>query len=286
MSRADNTLLSATRPGSFIAGPALAGVLVHVLTAPAAMFVDSVSFLASAALIQRVRVHEAEPATAEGRLVRHAMDGMRYLWHHPYLSASLRCCICLNFFSFVVTALLILFASAPLGLSAMVIGLAFGLGAVGGLAGALLAGRTSRRLGVGPTIALGAVLFSAPAALLPLASGSASTKGAVLAGVEMLSAAGIILFDESLNALQNAVTTDAMRSRVSGAFSSVNYGIRPLGRDRRRCRRRPHRHRPDAHHGGNRRFALRPVAAGFPHHQHPHHRRASSAHAPTRLSRA
>ena len=145
------------------------------------------------------------------------------------MSASLRCCTCLNFFSFVATALLILFASRHLGLSALVIGLAFGLGASGGLVAAVLAGWISRRLGVGPTIAVGSVLFSAPVALLPLASGSTLTKGAVLAGVELLSGAGVMLFDINLNALQTAVTSDAMRSRVSGAFSSINYGIRPLG---------------------------------------------------------
>jgi predicted MFS family arabinose efflux permease len=36
-------------------------------------------------------------------------------------------------------------------------------------------------------------------------------------------------FDVPLNALQAAVTDEQMRSRVSGAFSSINYGIRPLG---------------------------------------------------------
>lgn len=224
-----NSLLSATRSGSFIAGPALAGLLVQMLTAPVAMLVDSVSFLVSAVLIRRVRVDEPQPEPSQRRLLRHAAEGMRYLWRHPYMSASLRCCTTLNFFSFVVTALLVLFASRALGLSAAVIGLAFGTGAVGGLVGAVLAPRVARRLGVGPTIAVGTVLFSAPFALLPLASGSDWTKAGVLALVEMLSAAGIMLFDVNLNALQTAVTSDAMRSRVSGAFSSVNYGIRPLG---------------------------------------------------------
>lgn len=36
-------------------------------------------------------------------------------------------------------------------------------------------------------------------------------------------------FDVNLNALQTAVTPDGVRSRVAGAYSSVNYGIRPLG---------------------------------------------------------
>lgn len=36
-------------------------------------------------------------------------------------------------------------------------------------------------------------------------------------------------FDVNLNSLQTAVTPDALRSRVTGAFGTVNYGVRPLG---------------------------------------------------------
>jgi len=100
---------------------------------------------------------------------------------------------------------------------------------LGGLAGALLAPRVGRRLGTGPTIALGVVLFSAPVGFLPLAAGADWAAVFALAGVEALSGAGVMLFDVNLNALQTAVTSDDMRSRVSGAFTTVNYGIRPLG---------------------------------------------------------
>ena len=226
-----NSLLSTTRSGSFIVGPAAGGLLIQVLTAPVAMLVDAISFFASAGLIRRIGVREAASHGGESgeSMVRRAASGARYLWAHPYMSASLRCCTSLNFFSFVASALVVLYASRGLGLSPGAIGLAFGVGAFGGLAGALLAPRVGRRIGVGPTIAVGAVLFSAPFALMPLASGPDWAEAAVLASVEALSAAGIMLFDVNLNALQTAVISDDMRSRVSGAFSTVNYGIRPLG---------------------------------------------------------
>ena len=51
----------------------------------------------------------------------------------------------------------------------------------------------------------------------------------MLALVEAIGGFGIMLFDINLNALQTAVVHDDLRSRVSGAFSTVNYGIRPLG---------------------------------------------------------
>ncbi len=229
-----NSLLSTTRSGSFIAGPAIAGALIQAVTAPVAMVVDAVSFLVSAGAIASVRVDEG-PVTAgpdsapRERLLRRAAQGLVFLSRHPYLRASLACATTLNFFSFVVAAVLILFASRTLGLDAAQIGLALGLGALGGLAGALLAPGVARRMGTGRTAAVGAVLFSAPFAMVPLAGGSTAAKVAVLAAAELVSSAGVMLFDINVNAVQTAVTPDHMRSRVAGAFATVNYGIRPLG---------------------------------------------------------
>lgn len=224
-----NSLLSTTRSGSFVAGPALGGAVIQALGAPVAMVIDAASFTFSAFTVSRVRVNERPPPDHAETLMRRAAQGFGYLWRHPYMASSLRCCTTLNFFSFVAASLVVLYASRTLGLSAAAIGLAFGVGAIGGLVGAVLAGRIARRIGTGYTIAVGAVLFSAPYAVVPLAAGQDWSKAAVLALVEAISGFGIMLFDINLNALQTAVVHDDLRSRVSGAFSTVNYGIRPLG---------------------------------------------------------
>ena len=122
-----------------------------------------------------------------------------------------------------------LYASRTLGLSAGLIGLALGIGALGGLVGAVAAPVLAARFGVGPVIVAGAILFPAPLALLALAGGPEWSAALVLGAVEFVSALGVMLFDVNLNALQASVTPDAVRSRVSGAFSTINYGIRPLG---------------------------------------------------------
>ena len=224
-----NSLLSTTRSGSFVAGPALGGALIQALGAPVAMVLDTASFAFSGLMISRVRVTERPPADRSQTLVRHAVQAFGYLWRHPYMAASLRCCTTLNFFSFLAAALVVLYASRSLGLTAGAIGLAFGVGAVGGLVGAMLAGRIARWIGAGHTIAVGAVLFSAPYAIIPLASGPDWTMVVLLALVEAISGFGIMLFDINIMALQTAVVHDDLRSRVSGAFATVNYGIRPLG---------------------------------------------------------
>ena len=224
-----NGLLSSTRSLSFVGGPAVAGGLIQVLTAPVALVVDASSVLISALLLRHVRVEDRPVEPSDSSLLARSRDGLLLVLRHPYLRASLACVTMINFFNFVAAALLILFASRELGLGAGSIGLALGIGATGGLLGAVLAGRITRRLGVGVTIAVGAVLFSAPFAALPLADGPLWVRMGVLGLVEFVSAFGVMLLDVPLNALQTAVTPDAVRSRVVGAFSTINYGIRPVG---------------------------------------------------------
>ncbi len=224
-----NSKLSATRSISFMAGPAIGGVLIQWLTAPVAILIDAASFVFSAVQIRRLKTPVLEPEPATESLLRRARAGMGYLLRHPYLRASLGCATTVNFFNLIGSALLILFASRNLGLSAGVIGIAFGIGASGGLLGALAAAPLTRLIGAGRLIALGAVVFPAAIAIAALASGPIWLRASALAAAEFVGAFAVMCFDVPLNALQAAVIHDQMRSRVAGAFSSINYGVRPLG---------------------------------------------------------
>ncbi|NES15383.1 MULTISPECIES: MFS transporter [Micromonospora] len=227
-----NSALSASRSVSFIAGPALGGLLVQALTAPIAILVDAVSFLLSAVGVARARttrVPASDGDAATGRLWQRAREGLRFTLAHPVLRAGLGCATTVNYFSFIFSALLVFFASRTLGLPPGLLGLALGVGAAGGLLGAVVAPRLSARIGVGRSIMLGAVVFPASTALVAVAGGPLWLRVALVAGAEFLSGVGVMLFDVNLNALQATVIPDGLRSRVSGAFSTVNYGIRPLG---------------------------------------------------------
>jgi predicted MFS family arabinose efflux permease len=224
-----NSKLSLSRAGSAVAGPAVGGALVQALTAPFAVAADAVSFLGSALLIGRIPVTEVAVPPSRSSTVGLVRDGLALVLHHPVLRAALGCTTTVNFFTFIANALLVLYASRELDLSAGAIGLAFGGGAVGALAGAALAPRVSRVIGLGRTAVIGAVLFPAPLALMALASGPTWAKLVVLAGVELVSGIGVMLMDINLNALLAKVTPDDARGRRAGAYGAVNYGIRPLG---------------------------------------------------------
>jgi MFS family permease len=224
-----NSKLSLSRAGSFVVGPALGGVLIQALTAPFAIAADAVSFLGSALLIGRIKVREVAPAPSRSSMFALVRDGLVMVLRQPVLRAALGCTTTVNFFTFIANALLILFANRALGLSAGGIGIALGIGSLGAVAGAALAPRMSRLIGLGRTAIVGAVLFPAPIAVMALAGGPTWAKVAILAGAELVSSIGVMMMDINLNSLITKVTPDDARGRQAGAYSAVNYGIRPLG---------------------------------------------------------
>ncbi len=116
-----------------------------------------------------------------------------------------------------------------LGLNAGTLGIVVGAGAVGGILGAVFTGRLVRRLGIGPTVLLGYIGFPAPLVLVPLAGGPEPLVLAAFFASEFLSGIGLMLLDIASGSLQAALIPDSLRSRVSGAWRTVNYGVRPLG---------------------------------------------------------
>jgi MFS family permease len=169
--------------------------------------------------------HEPARVSALARL----KEGVSILVHHPLLRGSTGCAATVNFFTFMIQAIYVLYASQTLGLSAGIIGLTLGVGAVGALVGALVAPRIGRRLGFGPTIVLGCLLFSAPLLLLPFATGSTLAKAAVLSGVELVSGFGVMLFDTNSNSLSALAVPQRLRARIAGSSRVFNYGTRPFG---------------------------------------------------------
>ena len=82
---------------------------------------------------------------------------------------------------------------------------------------------------MGRTAIIGGVLFPASIAILAVASGPLWSRMGLLVVSEFFSGLGVMLYDVNLNSVMATVIPDHLRSRVSGAFSAVNYGIRPLG---------------------------------------------------------
>jgi MFS family permease len=223
-----NSLTNGSRAFAGVAGPSFAGILVQVLTAPVALLVDAVSFLVSAAFLGAIHAEEPPPVEPEGASV---LRGARFIAHSSFLRACLAATACINFFTFGFVALFVLYANRELGISPGTLGLVLGAGSVGGLIGAGATGTIARRIGIGPALVVGFLLFSAPLFLVP-AAGSGERRIvilALLALAEFGSGFGVMILDITVGSMFQAVVPDALRARFSGAYMAANYGVRTFG---------------------------------------------------------
>jgi MFS family permease len=224
-----NSKLSLSRSVSFVTGPAIAGFLVQALTAPVTLLVDAFSFLGSALFLRRIRTEEPPPERDGNGVLGSLRDGMRFVLRDDLIRADLGCAATVNLFNFVFHAIFILYATKQLGVAPGTLGIALGVGAVGGILGALVAPRLERAIGIGPSVVVGSVLFPAPLILVPIATGSELTLGLMLGAAEFFSAVGVMIFDVSAASMLFMRTPDRIRARTAGTFRFVNYGIRPIG---------------------------------------------------------
>jgi MFS family permease len=225
-----NALLNGSRSLSFVGGPSLAGFLVQLVGAPATLVADAISYLASALFLGRVQASEPPLAPGHDGSVRaRVAEGVRFIADHPIFRPSLLAVATINLFNFMFFALFVLYATRGLGIAPGTLGLVLGAGAAGGILGALVASRIGRRLGIGGAFALGCVLFPAPLVLVPLADGPEWLVLGMLFAAEFLSGLGVMILDINAGAIIPALTPHRLRSRATGAFRFVNYGVRPLG---------------------------------------------------------
>jgi MFS family permease len=224
-----NSLIHGSRSFSYVAGPSVGGLLVQAFSAPAAILADAFSYLASAFFLSRVRAPEAPVEEQQGSLRAQVAEGLRFIGGNAIFRPTLTAVATLNFFNYAFGALFVLYATRTLGIQAGTLGLVLGAGAVGGIVGAVTAARIGHALGVGRAFLVGCVLFPAPLTLIPLADGPRPVIIAMLFVAEFLSGLGVMILDINVGSIMFALTPDRLRSRATGAFNFVNWGIRPIG---------------------------------------------------------
>ena len=224
-------LLNGSRSLAYVAGPTVGGLLVQVLGAPLAMLTDAVSYLGSIVFLRRIESPEPPVEHEEGTLRERLLAGLEFILRDSIMRPTLLAVATINLFNFSFCALFILYATTTLGVEPGLLGLALGSGAIGGVVGAVVATRIGRRIGLGPAYALGCLVFPLPLVLIPLAEAGMPMALilALLFASELGAGLGVMILDINVGAIITARTPDRIRSRASGAFRFINYGVRPIG---------------------------------------------------------
>ena len=228
-----NSKLETSRSAAQITGPGIAGFLISAVTAPFAIVLDSISFIASALFLLGIRRHEPAPAAVlDERGKRPSMrteivEGLRYVGGHRYLRSIAATTGSSNFFGNVAFSILILYLVRDIGMSEELIGLTFSIGAVGFLVGALIANRVAKRFGVGPTI-VGSTLLFGPAALL-VAIAPREMALPFVAASGFINGLGGAIYNINQVSLRQAITPERLQGRMNATMRFIVWGTIPFG---------------------------------------------------------
>jgi len=222
-----NGMMHGSYAVAFFVGPMLAGVVCDRLGPAAAVGVDAGSFLLSALSVMAVRRSlSAETPAARGTALGDFIAGVRFLWAHPVLRATL---LLLATSSFILSGrdnLFIYLLKRDLHRDDRDVGFVYALGSLGALTGAVLAPRLRGRWGfAGCWLTAGVALGCAIAALGHASALPAlGALAAVVAGAESIRGINTITLCQEL-------TPDHLLGRVTASFWAMLTFPAALGAD-------------------------------------------------------
>jgi MFS family permease len=215
-----------------IIGPPLAAGLVTVVGGAVALLVTAVGFGVAAVAMLGIPDPETETESS-GRLLRDALDGLRYAWRNPTIRGLAISVSTLNIAGGITTIAIPLIVLSRLGLPEAIVGVIFALSGVAGMGSALAFGRMDTRgrewsLLVLPMIAL------APAIALLLVPASVDgldpAVGIVLlAGWALISGFANGPIDIALFTIRQRRTDPAWMGRAFAVSMALNFFGYPIG---------------------------------------------------------
>jgi MFS family permease len=206
-----------------VMGPALAGVLIHLLGGTGPIFlVNALSFAAVISSLVFMRKSELTLAEPVPRAKGQLREGLKYVLRHEELLMPILLLAFVSMFSQSFSMSIALMAREVFKAGASSFGLASSMFAIGALAGALLAARRasmSRKV-----LFAGAIGFG----LFQIASGFAPVYPVYL-GMLIPTGIALITINTAANSIVQLATSPEMRGRVMGIYMLVFTGGTPLG---------------------------------------------------------
>ncbi len=225
-----NSKLAMSASIAEVLGPALTGVLVKILTAPIAIFLDALSFVFSAVSVAVISKPEEKPQPRPtDSPLREAMAGLQFIRHEPVLRALAGYSATVFFGFGIIGALYVLFAIRDLKLGPVVLELSIACGGIASFAGSALATPFSRRFGVGSTLIVSAGIVGLGAFLIPSAYGPLALRAGFLVAAQLVSDSSMVIYNVHAISIRQTVAPGQVLGRVNASMRLLTFGILPLG---------------------------------------------------------
>ena len=214
-----------------IGGPAVAGPLVQLISAPFAVLFDALSFLFSAFCLGLIRKPEPPVAVAENRMsIWHELvQGLHEVLKNPLLRSLAGGVGAFNFFGNFVGALYALYVIRELHAAPIFLGFLIATGGVSALVGAFIAERIIRRFGLGLTAGATLFIYGATGLLIPLAAGPTAIALSFLFTSQLAGDASVSIHLIAEVSLRQSIVPGNMLGRTNASLQFLSQGVAPIG---------------------------------------------------------
>ena len=227
-----NSKLSAAMSVAEASAFSSAGWLIQLLSAPVAMLVDSLTFIASAGLVARIREPElqAEPGPAESRpsIVSDVIEGLRAVWQQPILRGMVVAGLAQNLAFGLVGTVFLLYVNQEVGFDPGILGMIFAVGGVSSFLGAMIAGRLPR-FGIGTVMVASLLLAAVGEAFVPLATAANAVGVMFLVGQQIVADSALTVYDINQVSLRQAIAPAHVLGRINASVRVTEIGAVLLG---------------------------------------------------------
>ncbi|MCX5087773.1 MFS transporter [Streptomyces sp. NBC_00365] len=224
-----NAKLQGSESAVRVAGPGVAGLLAQAFGAVTGLLADAVTFLISVVCLKRIEVVEPDHAPDEERapLRRQIIEGLRFVGRDPYLRPMVTWGAAINMALMGYQAVQVVFLVRTVGLNPALVGMLLTSGSVGGIVGALMASRFSRRFGSARGLLLLQAVTAPFALLMPMTTAGPGlllfAMGGFLVGV------GISVANIVVGSFRQTYCPPHMLGRVVATAMMINHSTIPVG---------------------------------------------------------
>ena len=226
-----NSKLAATQSIAEVGGFGVAGWLVQLFTAPVAIAVDAATFVVSAIFVATIRAPEppAAPRTEPRGVWREMVEGLSALRADPALRTIALSVAALECAFGIVGTIYSLYVLRDLGFMPGLLGLVYAVGGVSSLGAAVLAGRVTRRFGIGPTMIVGLALAGIGILFMPLARGAGLAALLLLLAQQVVGDGGATIYAINETSLRQAIAPAPLIGRINAGIRVAALGATLLG---------------------------------------------------------
>ncbi len=214
-----------------IGGPAVAGLLVQLISAPFTVLFDALSFLFSACCLGLIRAPELSLPAIEQRkgIWSDLVEGLRLVIQNPLLRALAGSAGVFSLFGNFIGALYALYVIRQVGAPPIFLGLLIATGGVSAFVGAILAERVVRRFGLGRVVGMGLFMYGVTGLLIPLAGGSVTLALSLLFLSQLLGDVSVSIYLIAEVSLRQSIVPSNMLGRTNAGIQFLSQGVAPLG---------------------------------------------------------